>query len=341
MPARQVTHLHARGNLSGRLFGARTRTCVDRVLKRTGNSTASRGSLRAEWHAYRQAVSTDSDYVLGTHDEEIQRLALQHQVWRPQAMEAWRRAAIGPGQHVVDLGCGPGFASIDLARLVGPTGRVTAIDRSRRFLQRLRDRAREEGLHNVAIVEQNLDRPALGPDPIDAVWARWAFAFVANPRDLLAALADRMATPGVIVFHEYFDYGTWQTAPPSEELTEFVRAVMNSWRHRGGEPDIALHLPAWLEELGFRLAHVQPLLDVVGPDDPKWRWLAAFIESGRKRLASLGELTWDRAEAIGIVARQWPMAVPRVRMMTPAVLEVIARRSSAPGARRLEVPIVR
>src|SRR5678815_5381538 len=77
----------------------------------------------------------DDEYVLGTHDAEIVRLEHQHRVWRPAALEAWRRAGLSHGQTVIDLGCGPGFAAVDLAEAVGPTGRVIALDKSSRFLQ--------------------------------------------------------------------------------------------------------------------------------------------------------------------------------------------------------------
>ena len=57
----------------------------------------------------------ENDYILGTHDAEIARLRLQHGVWREQVLDCWRRAGIGPGHTVVDIGCGPGFASVALA----------------------------------------------------------------------------------------------------------------------------------------------------------------------------------------------------------------------------------
>ena len=39
-------------------------------------------------------MNTETDYVLGTHDEEIARLGIQHQVWRPYMLDAWSRAGI-------------------------------------------------------------------------------------------------------------------------------------------------------------------------------------------------------------------------------------------------------
>ena len=68
----------------------------------------------------------ETEYILGTNEDEIDRLHLQHRVWRERMLDCWRRAGIGLGQTVVDVGCGPGFASLDLAAIVGPAGQVKA-----------------------------------------------------------------------------------------------------------------------------------------------------------------------------------------------------------------------
>ena len=62
-------------------------------------------------------------YVLGTEPPERERLRLQHEVWLPLAQAAWERAQLAPGQRVLDLGAGPGFCSVGLARAVGAKGR--------------------------------------------------------------------------------------------------------------------------------------------------------------------------------------------------------------------------
>ena len=80
-------------------------------------------------------MTLDSDHVLGTHDEEIARLGIQHQVWRPHMLDAWARAGMTRGSRVVDFGAGPGYATCDAAEIVGPRGQVTAIERSPHFLE--------------------------------------------------------------------------------------------------------------------------------------------------------------------------------------------------------------
>ena len=91
-------------------------------------------------------MGKDKDYILGTHDEEILRLGLQHRVWRPKVLDVWRRAGFTVSQTILDVGCGPGYASLDLAEIVSPAGKVFAIDRSRRFLDALEATRKQRGL---------------------------------------------------------------------------------------------------------------------------------------------------------------------------------------------------
>ena len=83
-------------------------------------------------------VSTERDYVLGTHGEETARLGLQHRIWRPVVLDCWQKAGITIGSRVLDLGAGPGYAAADLAEIVGPTGKVTAAERSANFVRALK-----------------------------------------------------------------------------------------------------------------------------------------------------------------------------------------------------------
>src|SRR5687768_4137251 len=80
------------------------------------------------------SVKRETDYVLGTHDEEIARLGIQHRAWRSTVLECWQKAGITSGGRVVDVGAGPGYATLDLAEIVGPTGEILAVERSARFI---------------------------------------------------------------------------------------------------------------------------------------------------------------------------------------------------------------
>ncbi|HSE40989.1 MAG TPA: methyltransferase domain-containing protein [Acidobacteriota bacterium] len=267
----------------------------------------------------------EKDYIFGTHDEEISRLGLQHRVWRPRALDSWRRAGFTVGQTLVDIGCGPGFATLDLAEIVGPSGRVIAIDRSNRFITALQSAIQLRGIDNVSTLELDLNDAELPSLNADGAWCRWVFAFVKNPRDLLQRISTMLKTGGILVVHEYFHYSTWRFSPRSELHEDFVRVVMETWRNEGGEPDIGLSLPVWLKELGFNIVSMKPIIDVISPSSFTWQWPKTFIQSGVRRLVSLGSIDQERAEKIlnSFAASEKD---PKTLMITPGVLEIIAVR---------------
>ena len=270
-------------------------------------------------------MATEKDYVLGTHDAELSRLGLQHRIWRPHASRTWRTAGFTVGQCLVDVGCGPGYASLDLAEIVGPAGKVVGIDRSRRFLDAFEATARARGLAQVQVHELDLDRDALPDVRADGAWARWVFAFVNQPEALLRRVAALLRPGGVIAIHEYVDYRAWRLSTRSAVFEEFVNLVMASWRENGGEPDIALELPRWLETLGFELLVTRPITEFARPRDFLWQWPKAFVGTGIQRLVDLGRVDADRARAMR-EAFEEAERTPGAFVLTPTILEIVARK---------------
>ena len=117
---------------------------------------------------------------------------------------------------------------------------------------------------------------------------------------------------------------TWRLLPDSDELNEFVDRVIAAWRADGGEPDIGRSIPHWLERSGFDVLSVTPIVEVLTPADAMWQWPKAFVEGGTERLRNLGMI--DQAQAQRICeAFSEAEANPGTRMITPMVLEIIAR----------------
>lgn len=268
-------------------------------------------------------TTQDRDYVLGTHDEEIERLGLQHHVWRPRAADAWRRAGFTAGQTLIDVGCGPGWATLDLAAVAGRQGRVVGVDRSRRFLDAAAAAARARGLTQLEWLELDLDTDELPALAAHGAWSRWIYAFVRRPRALLEKVARALRPGGAMVLHEYGDYRGWRLSPERPEFVAFVEDVIASWREHGGEPDIGLTLPRWLTELGFEVRELRPWVEAARPGDFVWEWPSAFVDVGVRRLVDLGRVTAERAEAIRRAFRE-SQAAPGAFQLTPTVLEIIA-----------------
>ena len=267
----------------------------------------------------------ETDYVLGTHDEEVARLGLQHRVWRSVVTECWQRAGITYGSRVIDVGAGPGYATADLAEIVGPTGAVLAVERSTRFLEVARERCRNHGVTNVEFREGDLMEISLGDLGYDASWCRWVASFVLSPKKLLENIASALRPGGLAIFHEYSDYETFCFMPVKPNLQRFIQEVMGSWRAAGGEPNIAKELPRMLGESRFRVLEIRPQVRTVSPRDYTWQWPARFTEINLVRLQELGRVTPEWAAD---VLREFKEAEanPGAWFTTPMFLEIIAQK---------------
>ena len=268
---------------------------------------------------------SERDYILGTHDAEIARLGLQHRAWRPRMLDAWRRAGITQGQTVIDAGSGPGYATLDLAEIVGPDGRVIAFERSARFVAALSEAAARRGFANVTATEADITETSLGESVADALWCRWVFSWLTQPTRAVANIARALKPGGVAVFHEYLHYASWGLLPKDAAFDAFVLAIYDSVSRTGASIDSARFLPRMLEEAGFETVSLTPIVDVVAPDNFVWHWPADFARSYRQKLVDDGLLTAQQGmDAIAALDRAESKG--GVRMTTPIVLEVIARR---------------
>jgi len=268
---------------------------------------------------------SERDYVLGTHDAEIDRLGLQHRVWRPQMLDVWRRAGITEGQTVVDVGSGPGYATLDLAEIVGPLGRVIAIERSARFLDVLRKAIASEGIRNVEPLEGDITERQIVERVADASWCRWVFSWLTQPERGVANIARAVKPGGVAIFHEYLHYASWSLMPHSTAFTQFVNAVTESVARAGATVDVADTLPLLLEEAGFDILSLAPIVDVVGPENYVWRWPVSFVHGYHEKLVAEGLIEKTVVdEVFADLARA--ERSPGIRMATPIVLEIVARR---------------
>ena len=270
-------------------------------------------------------MAQERDYYLGTQDDEVRRLGLQHRVWRPHVLDAWRRAHITVGSTVVDAGAGPGYASLDLAEIVEETGKVIALERSERFIGALARAAGARGLANIETRNIDLVTDAIPASGVDAVWIRWVFAFLSEPIEVLRKLASAIRPGGVIVIHEYMDWGTLNWTPRSPVLSEFVEVAIKSWRASGGEPDIAVQLLPMLPKAGLRLKETRPIIHAVKPDNYVWRWPATFIPNHARNLAKAGTVTPQWAEDVATALAD-AEANPDTIMTTPLVMEIIAEK---------------
>ena len=105
---------------------------------------------------------------------------------------------IGAGQRVLDVGCGPGDPTLQVAVLVGPHGRVVGIDVAAEMLEAGRARAAALGLGHVEFRQADVMTAPLEAEGYDVVLGRSSVIYLADPVAALARLQQALAPGGRI-----------------------------------------------------------------------------------------------------------------------------------------------
>jgi len=130
-----------------------------------------------------------------------------------------REALVRPGERVLDVGCGFGDTSLDLARQAGPGGRVVAIDCCKAFLDIGRADAARQGVNNIDWLEGDAETQEFDT-PFDCWFARFGTMFFSNPVWALRHLRKQLKSGGrmhMIVWRKR-DLNPWAAMPRSVVL---------------------------------------------------------------------------------------------------------------------------
>ena len=126
---------------------------------------------------------------------------------------AMEHTGVAPGEAVLDVGCGCGQSTLQLADQVGPGGSVMGIDVSRVMLERARSRAADRG--NVRFEIADAQTATLENARYDLVFSRFGVMFFADPAAAFANLRSSLKPGGRIAFVCWQELGRnpWMRVP--------------------------------------------------------------------------------------------------------------------------------
>lgn len=107
------------------------------------------------------------------------------------------------GMTVCDMGCGNGFYALPIAKLLGPRGRVLAVDIQPEMLFLLRERMELEGIRNITPILGSVDDPYLPEGSVDLAILVDVYHEFGFPEEMLAALRKSLKPGGRIVLVEF------------------------------------------------------------------------------------------------------------------------------------------
>lgn len=183
-------------------------------------------------------------YTHGHHES-----VLRSHTWRNAENSAgYLLDRLRPGLDLLDVGCGPGTITIDLARRVAP-GRVTGIDRSPEVVAEARRHAEQSGIA-ISLAVADVYGLEFADACFDVVHAHQVLQHLTDP---VAALREmrRVTRRGGTVAVRDSDYSCFSWAPLDPLLTRWLAVYRAVARHNRAEPDAGRFLKSWARAAGF------------------------------------------------------------------------------------------
>jgi len=214
-------------------------------------------------------------YAIHGGDKGKRRLDILSRTIGPNTEKLLRTAGLGEGMNCLDLGCGGGNVTMQMATIVGPHGMAVGADIDKRMVRLAQDAANESGLRNTTFL--SLDTNTLMEESkYDFVYARFLLSHLSDPRGVLDRMC-RAVAPGGVVAIEDTDFSGHFCFPESDAFNSYVSLYQQLLQGRGADADIGQRLPGLMKSVGL----VDVKFQVTQP---------AFLEGEGKLMA---EITFD------------------------------------------------
>jgi ubiquinone/menaquinone biosynthesis C-methylase UbiE len=119
---------------------------------------------------------------------------------QPLGLHAMDRARIAAGEHALDIGCGCGDTTIELAGRVGTAGSATGVDVSAVMLARARETAAAGRVSNVHFETADAQTHVFAADSFDVAFSRFGVMFFAQPETAFANICSSLRPGGRLAF---------------------------------------------------------------------------------------------------------------------------------------------
>jgi ubiquinone/menaquinone biosynthesis C-methylase UbiE len=191
-------------------------------------------------------VSDTSDRYSHGHHESVLR---SHQ-WRTAENSAgFLLAHLAPGRDLLDVGCGPGTITTDLARRVAPA-RVCGIDLSLDVITTARQLQNAAGNEDVLFDEGNVYDLSFADASFDVVYAHQVLQHLSDPVAALREMRRVLRVDGVLGVRDS-DYGAFTWAPDDPWLDRWMQIYQQLTARNQAVANAGRYLPTWVRRAGF------------------------------------------------------------------------------------------
>ncbi|MFJ9894727.1 methyltransferase domain-containing protein [Streptomyces sp. NPDC091280] len=221
---------------------------------------------------------------------------------------AYLLGSLKPHMKILDIGCGPGTITADLAALV-PDGSVTGVDREPGILDTARATAAGRGLANVDFAVADVHALDYPDDTFCVVHAHQVLQHVGDPVRALREMV-RVTKPGGFIAARDADYAVMTWYPLVPGLDDWLELYRRVARANGGEPDAGRRLKSWALRAGLTdITATSSNWTFHTPDERAWwsgLWADRTVASSYAAVATGGgHATTGQLEAVAEAWREW------------------------------------
>lgn len=267
---------------------------------------------------------SDPDVYTHGHHEAV----LRSHRWRTaENSAAYLLPHLRPGLALLDVGCGPGTLTVDLAGRVAP-GRTVGVDTAADVVAAASDHARAQGAANIELVAGDFRTLDLAPGSFDVVHAHQVLQHLRDPVGALAAMAALARPGGGLLAARDADCAAMTWTPSDERLDRWARLYQAVTTRNGADANAGRHLPRWARLAGLDdVTYTTSTWTFATPGDRAW-WSETWAE--RVVASSLADQALDQGlatrpelDAIAAGWRAWAQDADAV--FTVVHGEIIAR----------------
>ena len=194
---------------------------------------------------------------LSDHSESVLK---SHSMRTAAGSAAYMLPSLRPRMKVLDIGCGPGSITVDLAALV-PQGHVVGIDNGTEVIEEARALASERGLKNIEFQVGDAHALDFADQSFDIVHAHQVLQHLEDPTHALREWCRLVKSGGLLACREA-DFESVASFPEIEGVSDFGSVYVNAARARGGEPNGGRHLVAWARAAGIKRSNIKATASV-------------------------------------------------------------------------------
>lgn len=263
-------------------------------------------------------------YVIRGGLEGRERLRILARVMRPTTRGLLERVGVGRGMACLDVGCGGGDVSFEIARLVAPGGRIVGIDLDGTKIELARTEAAALELPAVEFRVSEVEQ--IGGDlQFDFAYARFLLTHLSDPASVLTRMHGLLRPGGMIVVED-IDFSGHFCHPDSAAFRRYVDLYTEVVRKRGADADIGPKLPGLLLDAGYRDVEMN-VVQPAGLEGEAKLIAAITMENIADSVVTEG-LT-SRAEVDDVIAELYRLAEDRRTVMSlPRVVQVWGNRDA-------------